>query len=147
MQVGFPSLRELVAVRPPVRQEAMKMLLELTTHPGEFLQTTNIIYSESIPERLPRTAAINTIRRWIPDVQPMDQMTRHFALQMLRRLQTRTAADGAAEEEDGQLPQEALLQTEYLSPELQLPAEKLEVQQHTELLFALCVKVPELLDE
>jgi symplekin len=77
----------------------------------------------------------------------MDRMTRQFALRMLRRLQTKAAADGTAEEEDGQLPQEALIQTQYLSPELRLPAEKGEIQQHTELLFALCVKVPDFLDE
>jgi symplekin len=34
MQVGFNTLRELVAVRPPMRTAALQVLLELTTHPG-----------------------------------------------------------------------------------------------------------------
>ena len=39
MQVGFTVLREFVAQRLPVRAEAMKALLDLTTHPGIYLQT------------------------------------------------------------------------------------------------------------
>lgn len=39
MPVGFTSLRELVTLRPPVRGEAMKLLLDLTTHPGMLVQT------------------------------------------------------------------------------------------------------------
>lgn len=99
-------------------------------------------------------------------------MTKSFALQLLRRLQLSPAVissskarqarangeslgegegdDMEMEDEEGQLPQEAdvpLIQTEYLEKELKLPAEKGEIQQHTELLFALCVKVPSLLDE
>lgn len=49
--------------------------------------------------------------------------------------------------EDGQLPQEELVQTPYLPERIELPAQKSQVLQHVELLFALCVKVPEFLDE
>jgi len=49
--------------------------------------------------------------------------------------------------EDGQLPTEALVKTPYLSETLQLPADKGQVLQHLELMFALTVKVPEFLDE
>lgn len=49
--------------------------------------------------------------------------------------------------EDGQLPPEGLVKTPYLSDVLQLPAEKSQVLQHLELVFALTVKVPEFLDE
>ncbi|KAG8927139.1 hypothetical protein FRC02_008439 [Tulasnella sp. 418] len=72
MPVGFNSLRELVSLRPPVRSEAMKILLDLTTH----------------PEKVTRGAAIITVRRWVPDHQPMDDMIRAFALRMLKRLET-----------------------------------------------------------
>lgn len=34
MQVGFTTLRELVALRMPVRKAALAILLDMTTHPG-----------------------------------------------------------------------------------------------------------------
>jgi len=51
------------------------------------------------------------------------------------------------EEEDEQLPQDDLVQTPYLPERIELPAQKQQVLQHVELLFALSVKVPEFLDE
>ena len=88
----------------------------------------------------------------------MDSLIREFALKLLRRLQSpRPTPDkmdvdveamGAEDNmEDGQLPSEALVKTPYLSDALQLPAEKSQVLQHLELMFALTVKVPEFLDE
>lgn len=89
----------------------------------------------------------------------MDGMVREFALQMLRKLQLqaepappRSNEDGSeekeeGEEEDGQLPPEELVQTPYLPERIELPAQESHVLQHVELLFALCVKVPEFLDE
>ncbi|OJA10681.1 hypothetical protein AZE42_01046 [Rhizopogon vesiculosus] len=143
MHVGFTSLREFVLERPSFRAEALQVLLELTTH----------------PDLVTRRAAINTVRRWVPGIEPMDSMIRDFALQILRRLQKRPpkeeapkVADGRAGSgdenmEDGQLPPEDLLQTPYLPEEIELPAEKSHVLQHVELLFALSVKVPEFLNE
>jgi len=102
----------------------------------------------------------------------MDGMVREFALQMLRKLQSRPTVepkpldvrvngndeeaegheegqDEAQDEnmEDGQLPSEDLVQTPYLPERIELPAQKSHVLQHVELLFALSVKVPEFLDE
>ena len=110
------------------------------------------------PEKITRGAAINTIKRWVPDVQPMDGIVREFALKLLRRLQSPRpnaekmevdAGTAGTDEgmEDGQLPTEAVVKTPYLSDILQLPAEKGQVLQHLELMFALTVKVPEFLDE
>jgi symplekin len=110
------------------------------------------------PEKITRGAAINTIKRWVPDMQPMDSLIREFALKLLRRLQSPrsntermdvdTGATGTEDNmEDGQLPTEALIKTPYLSSTLQLPAERSQVLQHVELMFALTVKVPEFLDE
>jgi len=110
------------------------------------------------PEKITRGAAINTIKRWVPDVQPMDNLIRDFALKLLRRLQSPgpsseqmdvdVVTSGTDENmEDGQLPTEALVKTPYLSDTLQLPAGKSQVLQHVELMFALTVKVPEFLDE
>ena len=109
-------------------------------------------------EKITRGAAINTIKRWVPDVQPMDSLIRDFALRLLRRLRTRSptpekmdvdsGATGSEDNmEDGQLPTEALVKTPYLSDILPLPAQKGQVLQHLELMFALTVKVPEFLDE
>ncbi|TFY68492.1 hypothetical protein EVJ58_g962 [Rhodofomes roseus] len=140
-QMGFAALREFVTQRPSLRAEAMTILLELTTH----------------PDKITRGAAINTVKRWIPDVQPMDSMIREFALQLLRRLQSRPKRDksedvpmnGTHDEhmEDGQLPPEDIIQTPYLPEELEFPANNAQILQHLELLFALSTKVPEFLDE
>ncbi|KAH7914854.1 Symplekin tight junction protein C terminal-domain-containing protein [Hygrophoropsis aurantiaca] len=144
MHIGFTSLREFVLERPSLRAEALQVLLELTTH----------------PETVTRRAAINTVRRWVTGAEPLDNMIREFALQMLRRLQKRlpkekqntseTHVNGATQDEnmeDGQLPWEDLVETPYLSEEIELPAQKSHVLQHVELLFALSVKIPEFLDE
>lgn len=111
-------------------------------------------------DKVTRGAAINTVKRWIPDYEPMASMIRDFALQLLRRLQTRpkgkekepqTNGDAGEDHdenmEDGQLPQEDILQTPYLPEQLELPAQKDQVLQHLELLFALSTRVPEFLDE
>ncbi|KAJ3986382.1 Symplekin tight junction protein C terminal-domain-containing protein [Lentinula detonsa] len=178
MQIGFSTLRGFVMQRPLIRADALNVLLELTTHSAKKI----------------RGAAINTVKLWVPNHQPMDSMIREFALQILRKLQrvpvqpplsesnddnTGTKVNGDAgpvvaeagsakgkskaplvpdpdseledgqEEnmEDGQLPQEDLIQTPYLPERIELPAEKSHVLQHVELLFALSVKVPELLDD
>ncbi|CAL1714714.1 unnamed protein product [Somion occarium] len=142
--VGFTALREFVQERPSLRGEAMTMLLELTTH----------------PDKVTRVAAINTVKRWT-DTPPMDNMIRDFALQLLRRLQSRPSVrkssepringDGGDEsmedEEDGQLPQEDIIQTPYLPEQLDLPAKGDQILQHLELIFALSTKIPEFLDE
>lgn len=108
------------------------------------------------PAKVTRGAAIITVRRWVPDMHPMDSIVREFALQMLRRLQKRQTEEqkradaqmnGDENMEDGQLPTEDLVQTPYLPDNIELPAQKAHVLQHVELLFALSVKVPEVLDE
>ncbi|KAJ6591683.1 Symplekin tight junction protein C terminal-domain-containing protein [Mycena vulgaris] len=148
MQVGFVTLRGLVTQRPSMRSDALNVLLELTTH----------------SDKKTRGAAINTVKIWVPNAQPMDGMIREFALQMLRKLQSQadvkvskqtgsedaTVSNGSGEDEnmeDGQLPPEDLVQTPYLPERIELPAQQSHVLQHVELLFALCVKVPEFLDE
>ncbi|EMD39061.1 hypothetical protein CERSUDRAFT_133852 [Gelatoporia subvermispora B] len=142
-QMGFAALREFVAQRPSLRAEALTILLELTTH----------------ADKVTRGAAINTVKRWIPDVPPMDGMIRDFALQLLRRLQSRPKSPPKTEEppaqgedrdenmEDGQLPPEDIIQTPYLPEQLELPANNAQILQHMELIFALSVKVPDFLEE
>lgn len=93
----------------------------------------------------------------------MDGLVRDFALQLLRRLQSRpepatkttdvdmngedTKPDQDENMEDGQLPAEEVVHTPYLAEQLELPASRSQVLQHLELMFALTVKVPEFLDE
>ncbi|KAL5492454.1 hypothetical protein ACEPAI_3901 [Sanghuangporus weigelae] len=143
MQVGFITLREFVIQRVPLRAQAMKTLLDLTTH----------------SDKVTRGAAIITVKRWVPDVQPMGDMVRIFALRLLRRLQKQPAggaqANGRSKSEDGhddsmedgEMPQEEMIQTEFLPERVELPAQTAQVLQHVELIFALCVKCPEFLNE
>ncbi|KAH9983897.1 Symplekin tight junction protein C terminal-domain-containing protein [Russula compacta] len=142
MQVGFQTLRDFVTQRPTLRGDAITILLELTTH----------------SEKVTRNAAILTVKRCMGEFQATDGMIRDFALQLLRRLQTPRSVDkppagdvaataGNDGMEDGQLPPEDLLQTPYLPERLELPAQKSQVVQHVELLFALSSKVPDFLDE
>ncbi|KDQ18951.1 hypothetical protein BOTBODRAFT_28429 [Botryobasidium botryosum FD-172 SS1] len=135
MRVGFATLSELVSLRPPLRPAAMKILLDLTTHPAEIT----------------RGAAIRTVRRWVPNVKPMGTMIKVFALQMLRRLETIGSRAASKEREMGEEEGEDALPAEvpstpFLPEVLENPVEKAVVLQHVELLFALTVKIPELLD-
>lgn len=156
--MGFATLREFVMQRPSLRGEAITMLLELTTHPGLYVVAqTKAQVLTVVADKITRGAAINTVKRWIPDTEPMASMIRDFALQLLRRLQSRPRppreekprVEGEEPEnmEDGQLPQEDIIQTPYLPEQLELPAKNDQILQHLELLFALSTKIPEFLDE
>lgn len=122
-----------------------------------------------------RVAAINTVKRWVPDHQPMDAPIRAFALRLLKRLMTRAKpevdqatptldtdgidvkmADGSnltttdiikADATSGDVEAEEPIKTPYLPDTLAIPAQSSEVLQHVQLLFALSVKVPQFLDE
>jgi symplekin len=92
-------------------------------------------------EKVTRNAAINTVRRWVPDVEPMNGHITTFAKRLLKQLQVRPSEDGAASDPfGGDFPR-------YLPPKMELPAKKSEVIQHVELMFALSVRVPAFLDE
>jgi symplekin len=52
-----------------------------------------------------------------------------------------------AKESSQPLEEEELVQTPYLPERIELPAQKAQVLQHVELLFALSVKNPEFLEE
>lgn len=158
MGAGFSTLREFVVQRPTLRDEGLGVLLELTTHQGMRVFPLSLPSANAFTDKVTRGAAINTIKRWVPDVHPMDGIVRDFALQLLRRLQSRPAPenkladvdmDGEDDDkmEDGQLPADAVVHTPYLAEQLELPASRSQVVQHLELMFALTVKVPEFLEE
>jgi hypothetical protein len=80
----------------------------------------------------------------------MDDLVRGFALQMLRRLHAarqRPSEDGEGADIAEEPIDEDLAQTPYLSERVELPAQKQDILQHVELLFALSARVPEFLDE
>ncbi|KAJ3561803.1 hypothetical protein NP233_g9973 [Leucocoprinus birnbaumii] len=58
-----------------------------------------------------------------------------------------SAVDQEETVENSQAPEEELVHTPYLPERIELPAQKAQVLQHVELLFALSVKVPEFLEE
>lgn len=83
----------------------------------------------------------------------MADMVRAFALKLIRRLRqnpptndstTKGVIDGM---EDGEMPQEEEIKTEYLPGRVEIPADKHIVLQHVELVFSLSAKSPEFLDE
>lgn len=143
MHVGFAALREFIQLRPPVRNEALRILLDLTAHSGSSTLDCSIAVQLLIylTEKVTRNAAINTVRRWVPDVEPMNGEITAFAKRLLKRLEVHHLEDGTTEE----TPEEDI--PRYLPPKLELPAKKSEVIQHVELMFALSVRVPTFLDE
>lgn len=147
-----------------VRREALDVLLALTTHSGRTLPS--FVTSKLIPfsDRLTRNAAINTVKRWVPDSKPLGESVTAFALALLSRLEIApppasptsdealVAADGQVDEVDVKVPAEPVLPYALVKNGLVVdrlpPASTLaEVVQHVELLLALCVKSPELLDQ
>lgn len=115
-----------------------------------------------------RIAAIKLVKRWVPDVKPMDQLSQNFAVRLLRRLEeakTPSSTNEDAPKVDSEMQNgdsaddssppissslrdsEPPLNTPYLPPVIDIPARPAQILQHVQLIFALCVKVPELLEE
>ncbi|KAK8844072.1 hypothetical protein IAR55_006866 [Kwoniella newhampshirensis] len=129
--VGFLSLRDIIESRPPVRQIALRTLLELCTHPDRKVRVM---------------AIITVIRRWGQDSPMMPSLIK-FALGILWRL-----ADGVDEGEEDAKAEDVVMeegeQTEEkvtskflgeVSPET--------VQQYVELAFALSKRQQGMLDD
>lgn len=69
MHVGFTSLREFVLERPSLRAEALRVLLDLTTHPGMAISEmlTSLTYMLIGPHRIRHTARRNQYRKALGD--------------------------------------------------------------------------------
>ncbi|GAA5993793.1 hypothetical protein JCM5350_007671 [Sporobolomyces pararoseus] len=153
MQLGFSTLRELTVLRPSVRKGALDVLLGLTTHADKRI----------------RNAAIMSVKKWVPDVKELSGIIVSFALSLLERLRVEpvkveeevkkengdNVADPEGEEEmameDTPPPEEpkppfAVVKDGKVVDRLDPPRTIGEVTQHVELLLALCVKEPELLN-
>lgn len=110
-------------LRPPLRQSAMDVLLSLTTHTGESSFGCALIYwtraervFDCFADRPTRNIAILTIKRWVPDVQPLGKMGHDFAMHLLGRLKvlpSPTSSRQASTMPDGsQTPREESLASE-----------------------------------
>jgi symplekin len=121
--VGFLALRDLVETRPPMREAALNMLLELCTH----------------GDRKVRVMAINTVKRWVPET-PMAASVVNYALGVLRRLVGVQEVDEDGMEDGEQV--DAGVQSKYLGD---ITADT--VQQHVELVFALSRRQEDLFDD
>lgn len=80
----------------------------------------------------------------------MGAAVRQYAIQLLRRLRRPVSVNNEMHEEDetmDKIKEAPAFTSPYLLETLAIPAEKPEILQHIELLFALSAKVPEFLDE
>ncbi|OBZ73776.1 Symplekin [Grifola frondosa] len=84
--------------------------------------------------KVTRGAAINTVKRWIPDANLW--MSRPSTEGKVANVQTNghDHEDHDENMEDGQLPPEDIIQTPYLPEQLELPANQAQILQHLELL-------------
>ena len=125
--VGFLALRDLVEARPPVRKQALQILLQLCTH----------------TELKTRVMAIRTMRRWVPE-SPMAPPIVSYGLGVLRRLVKVDASkpvDADTDMEEGEQADE-IIESKFLgevTPE--------SVQQYVQLVFVLAGRQQELLDD
>lgn len=102
--------------------------------------------SEDLVEEVDRK--INTDEDGIVKVEPAAAMeTREASESPSVSPSSQTKDDDDENMEDGQITPDELIQTPYLPDRIQLPAQKVHVLQHVELLFALSVKASDLLDE
>ncbi|KAF8661382.1 hypothetical protein AX16_001475 [Volvariella volvacea WC 439] len=171
MQVGFTTLRGLVIQRPSLRADALTVLLELTTHPEKKTRMAAINTVKLwVPHTQPMSSTIQEFAlQMLRKLQLRPQLTNDSVTPTPRResqsvavdsleTQAETASDHAMEVqpqdekmEDAKVlterTQEDLVHTPYLPERIELPAQKSQVLQHVELLFALSVKVPTFLDE
>lgn len=146
LQVGFTTLRELATLRPLARQVALDLLLSLTTH---YAKPT-------------RNGAIITVKRWVPDQAELGGRVLEFAKHLLERVRDfrpakteEAEADMEVDGEDEKKPDVKQKQEQTFARVEQgqiidgLPpiASEAQLQQHLELLLALCTKEQNLLDE
>jgi symplekin len=122
--VGFLALRDLIEARPPAREQALRILLQLCT----------------FPDRKTRVLAISTIRRWVPG-SIMSSEIIGFALGVLHRLVQKDATLEDVQMGDGDKPKQDV-EYKFLGE-----VTKESVPQHVELVFALSRRQQNLLDD
>jgi symplekin len=131
--VGFLALRDLIDARPPVRAQALRVLLQLCT----------------FPDRKIRVLAISSVRRWVPG-SSMSPTIIKYALGVLRRLVKQSPSP--VEGEDTEMAEETKEATEsgvgeVVDSKFLGEVNKDTVQQHVELAFALSRRQQDLLND
>jgi symplekin len=104
-----------------------------------------------LPERKIRVFAINTVKRWVPVASNISPIVINYALQMVRRLgQSSSTGTEAVKSEDEEVEEgeeeEEPVESTYVPVKLELPLAEGVIQQHVELLLALSVRNPDLLE-
>lgn len=149
------TLRDLVTNRPPVRDKCLDVLLEYCINPDVRMRSTSIV----------------AVRRWVPDHRAIAARVEQYAVQAFQKLTQEPPPVPKSEQEPKkpELPQqdgEDIIigedrengkehgETRSEQAEEQEEEEKeengwreVDVVRHSELLFALCAKNNELLDE
>lgn len=152
MSVGFTALRDVALARPPARQDAAGILLELTRH--EDVMT--------------RGAAIITVRAWVGSNKALEAQVLQHGREGLKTISGAPPVkaeepeaqvdEGAAEketkmEEDAKPKEEAngdvsaLADAAAPAPAAEPTWDEADVLRYVELPFALCIKVPSMLEE
>ncbi|GFZ47057.1 hypothetical protein JCM24511_04798 [Saitozyma sp. JCM 24511] len=133
--VGFLALRDLIDARPPVRAQALGVLLQLCT----------------FPDRKIRVLAISSVRRWVPG-SSMSPTIINYALGVLRRLVKQSPSP--VEGEDTEMAEDKKEATEtgtgvgeVVDSKFLGEVNKDTVQQHVELAFALSRRQQDLLHD
>ncbi|KAG0140155.1 hypothetical protein CROQUDRAFT_665580 [Cronartium quercuum f. sp. fusiforme G11] len=142
LTIGFNTLRELTSLKPKIRFQTLDILLSLSTH----------------SQRQTRNAAILCLKTWVVGNQQISISERvvSFAIQLVQKLSNNQDDDddnndhviNQVEMEDGETGEDDLVRVEnaVLISGLGKPNDESMVVQHLELLLALSVKNPDLLD-
>lgn len=156
LTVGFTTLRELANMRPTMRYNTLDVLLGLTTH----------------SRRQTRNAAIVCVKSWVGssarETKGMGERVVSFAIQLLQKLEAQDedeeesarleacrSNEEAVEMEDGETREGderdamtfAKVENAVIVSGLGTARDENMVIQHLELLLALSVKNPDLLDQ
>lgn len=147
MAVGFTMLRDMAATRPPARAASSDILLSLTR-------------SE---DRMTRNAAIITVRAWVENGGALEDKVLDYGRSGLKRLTVKNPPldeekapateaekgdEGQEEKMDDEEPEEGETKKSSAAddPTKELSDED-DVVRFVALPFALCIKVPDMLDD
>ncbi|EGG01151.1 uncharacterized protein MELLADRAFT_117867 [Melampsora larici-populina 98AG31] len=154
LTIGFTSLREITSLRPTLRFKTLDLLLGLTTHKS----------------RQTRNAAIVSVKSWVGssgrEWKVLGERVVSFAIQLVQRLEENNEEEEEEEElqteenlgdgdegmEDGEVNGNdhgvrfAVVENAVLQSGLGKAKDEETVVRHLELLLALSVKNPDLLD-
>ncbi|KAF6752970.1 Symplekin tight junction protein C terminal-domain-containing protein [Ephemerocybe angulata] len=165
LSVGYATLRGLVIQRPSMRDASLNILLELTTHPERRTRAAAINTVKTWANTPPldetiQNFALEMLRKL--EKAPSLAKTAPTKVSLGEDHEMANGEEGSPQQngevkEDQSADEAPEASNEPSKPEttngdavehrIELPAEKSQVLQHLELLFALSVKVPGFLEE